>query len=132
MKSVADRQSAGEEIMRDAFGHIKLDTINPGSWFQKHFAKLLGAERSIVQKSGYYARSAPASARDLRLIQSMVDLAVDCGLNGVPGVIGHDEECGGRLRAIEFARIQGGKPFDLETPWFRKIMGGLGHGFRPA
>ena len=56
---VADREAAGEEIKRDAFGHVKIDTINVGNWFQKHFAKLLDAERSMVQKSGYYARSAP-------------------------------------------------------------------------
>ncbi|MGO8141120.1 hypothetical protein AB9F34_34590, partial [Rhizobium leguminosarum] len=41
------------------------------------FANLLDAERSLVQKSGYFARSAPANGDDLRLIQSMVDLAVE-------------------------------------------------------
>jgi pyrophosphate--fructose-6-phosphate 1-phosphotransferase len=35
----------------------------------------------------------------------MVDYAVECGLTGVSGVIGHDEERDGRLRAIEFPRI---------------------------
>ncbi|MCM2449475.1 pyrophosphate--fructose-6-phosphate 1-phosphotransferase [Agrobacterium vitis] len=129
---IADREKAGEEIKRDAFGHVKLDTINVGGWFQKHFAKLLDAERSMVQKSGYYARSAPANYEDLRRIQSMVDLAVERGLNGVSGVTGHDEDQGGKLRAIEFPRIKGGKAFDLSTPWFKDVMDHLGQKFRPA
>jgi pyrophosphate--fructose-6-phosphate 1-phosphotransferase len=123
---VADREAAGEEIKRDAFGHVKIDTINVGNWFQKHFAKLLHAERSMVQKSGYYARSAPANYDDLRLIQSMVDLAVESGLNGVSGVTGHDEERGDRLRTIEFERIKGGKHFDTSAPWFGEIMDAIG------
>jgi len=28
----------------------------------------------------------------------------------------------GVLRAIEFPRIKGGKPFDLDTPWFNKTL----------
>ncbi len=128
---VAEREAAGEEVKRDAFGHVKLDTINVGNWFQKHFAKLLDAERSMVQKSGYYARSAPANHDDLRLIQSMVDLAVESGLNKVSGVTGHDEDQGGRLRTIEFPRIRGGKPFDLKTPWFKEVMDYLGQKYRP-
>ncbi|MCM2294199.1 pyrophosphate--fructose-6-phosphate 1-phosphotransferase [Allorhizobium sp. BGMRC 0089] len=129
---IADREAAGEEIKRDAFGHVKLDTINVGNWFQKHFAKLLDAERSMVQKSGYYARSAPANHEDLRLIQGMVDLAVESGLNGISGVTGHDEDRGGQLRTIEFPRIKGGKAFDLNTPWFHEVMDHLGQKFRPA
>src|SRR3546814_9704206 len=61
---------------------------------------LLKAERSMVQKSGYFARSAPANPGDLRLIQSMVDLAVESALNAVSGVTGHDEDQAGRLRTI--------------------------------
>ena len=88
--------------------------------------KQIGAERTIVQKSGYFCRSAAANAEDLRLIQGMVDLAVDCGLAGKPGVIGHDEERGGVLRAIEFERIKGGKHFDLTTPWFAEMLDEIG------
>src|SRR5262249_24745355 len=43
---VAEREAAGETVKRDAFGHVKIDTINVGNWFQKQFAALLGAERS--------------------------------------------------------------------------------------
>ncbi|MFB9951774.1 pyrophosphate--fructose-6-phosphate 1-phosphotransferase [Rhizobium puerariae] len=129
---VAEREAAGETIKRDAFGHVKIDTINVGNWFQKQFAALLGAERSMVQKSGYFARSAPANAEDLRLIHSMVDLAVESALNKVSGVTGHDEEQGGRLRTIEFPRIKGGKHFDLTAKWFGEVMDHIGQRFETA
>jgi pyrophosphate--fructose-6-phosphate 1-phosphotransferase len=129
---VAEREAAGENIKRDAFGHVKLDTINVGGWFQKQFAALLDADRSMVQKSGYYARSAPANGDDLRLIQGMVDLAVESALNKVSGVTGHDEGQGGKLRTIEFPRIKGGKHFDLSAKWFEDVMDHIGQKYRQA
>jgi pyrophosphate--fructose-6-phosphate 1-phosphotransferase len=122
----AEMEARGEAIDRDPFGHVRLDKINVGAWFAGRFAKLLGAERTLVQKSGYFARSAAPNAADLRLIQSMVDLAVDCGLRGRSGVIGHDEERGGELRAIEFSRIRGGKPFDVTADWFAGLLREIG------
>jgi pyrophosphate--fructose-6-phosphate 1-phosphotransferase len=119
---VREMESRGEQIPRDAFGHYKLDAVNVGQWFSKQFAKLLGAEKTLVQKSGYFARSAAANTEDQRLIQSMVAHAVECGLRGESGVIGHDEDRGGRLRAIEFPRIKGGKPFDTEQAWFKDLL----------
>ncbi|MBB4063535.1 pyrophosphate--fructose-6-phosphate 1-phosphotransferase [Gellertiella hungarica] len=127
---VAEREAAGETIKRDAFGHVKIDTINVGNWFSKQFGTLIGAERAMVQKSGYYARSAPANADDLRLIQSMVDLAVESALNKVSGVTGHDEAQNGKLRTIEFPRIKGGKHFDLSTRWFGELMDHVGQAFK--
>jgi diphosphate-dependent phosphofructokinase len=129
---VAEREASGDKVKRDAFGHVKIDTVNVGHWFQTHFASLLHAERSMVQKSGYYARSAPANQEDLRLIQGMVDLAVESALNGVSGVTGHDEGQNGKLRTIEFPRIKGGKHFDLSTPWFGDVMNFIGQPFRAA
>jgi pyrophosphate--fructose-6-phosphate 1-phosphotransferase len=123
---VAELIEGGEEPPRDAFGHVKLDAVNPGAWFAKQFAGRLGAEKTLVQKSGYFARSAPANDDDLRLIKGMVDLAVECALRGESGVIGHDEEQGGRLRAIEFPRIRGGKPFDTGQAWFEELLAGIG------
>ncbi|HST81165.1 MAG TPA: pyrophosphate--fructose-6-phosphate 1-phosphotransferase [Kineosporiaceae bacterium] len=123
---VEEMIARGEEPLRDAFGHVKIDTINPGAWFAKQFAALLGADKTMVQKSGYFARSAAANVDDLRLIKGFVDLAVDCALRGESGVIGHDEEAGGRLRAIEFPRIKGGKPFDTEQAWFDDLLGSIG------
>ncbi|MDC7741564.1 pyrophosphate--fructose-6-phosphate 1-phosphotransferase [Rhizobium binxianense] len=129
---VAEREAAGETVKRDAFGHVKIDTINVGAWFQKQFASLLNAERSLVQKSGYFARSAPANGDDLRLIQSMVDLAVESALNKVSGVTGHDEAQNGKLRTIEFPRIKGGKAFDLSTGWFAEVMDNIGQKYKEA
>jgi diphosphate-dependent phosphofructokinase len=129
---VAEREAAGETVKRDAFGHVKIDTINVGAWFQKQFASLLNAERSLVQKSGYFARSAPANGEDLRLIQSMVDLAVESALNKISGVTGHDEAQNGKLRTIEFPRIKGGKPFDLSTAWFGEVMNQIGQKYTGA
>ncbi len=123
---VAEREAAGQEIKRDAFGHVKLDSINVGDWFSRQIAGAIGAERTLVQKSGYYARSAAANGDDLRLIQSMTDLAVESALNGVAGVIGHDEGNGGRLRAIELERIAGGKHFDPSVAWFGEMLAATG------
>jgi len=123
---VAEVEARGDKVVRDAFGHVKLDTINPGQWFAKQFAAMIGAEKTLVQKSGYFSRAAPANADDLRLIKGCVDLAVDCGLRGDSGLIGHDEDQQDRLRAIEFDRIKGGKPFDINTPWFTDLLKGIG------
>lgn len=129
---VEEMAARGQEAPRDAFGHVKLDAINPGRWFGEQFAKMLGAEKVLVQKSGYFARAAPANAADLALIQRCVDHAVECALRRESGVVGQDEERGDALRAIEFARIKGGKPFDVQTSWFRDVLSAIGQPFTPA
>jgi pyrophosphate--fructose-6-phosphate 1-phosphotransferase len=123
---VEEMVGRGEEPQRDAFGHVKLDAVNPGAWFAKQFAGLVGAEKTLVQKSGYFSRSAPANVEDIRLIKGFDDLAVECAMKGESGVIGHDEDAGGRLRAIEFPRIRGGKPFDTNQPWFDDLLTSIG------
>ena len=123
---VAEMQAKGQEVPRDAFGHLKLDAINPGKWFGEQFANMLGAEKTLVQKSGYFARAAAANIDDLRLIKSCTDLAVECAMRRESGVMGHDEDKGGVLRAIEFPRIKGGKPFDVDLHWFVKLLGEIG------
>lgn len=129
---VAQLEASGETVERDPFGHVKLDTINPGAWFAKQFAELLGAEKTMVQKSGYYSRAAAANPEDLRLIKSMTDLAVDCAFRNESGVIGHDEEDGDRLKAIAFPRIAGGKAFDVQQQWFGELLGEIGQDLVPA
>ncbi len=123
---IGELEAAGQVIDRDAFGHVRLDKINPGGWFSKQFSKMLNTDRVMVQKSGYYSRSAKSNEFDLELIESMANLAVDCALEGTPGVIGHDEERGDELRAIEFDRIAGGKPFDITLPWFGEMLAEIG------
>jgi len=123
---VAEMEAKGQDIPRDAFGHIKLDAINPGKWFGEQFAAMIGAEKTLVQKSGYFARAAAANIEDVRLIKSCADLAVECALRRESGVIGHDEDHGNVLRAIEFPRIKGGKPFDIDAAWFEEMLSEIG------
>jgi pyrophosphate--fructose-6-phosphate 1-phosphotransferase len=123
---VKEMEAVGETVLRDAFGHIKLDAVNPGAWFGKQFASLLDAEKVLIQKSGYYSRAAPSNAADLELIKKFADKAVECALNGVSGVIGEDDDRGNELRAIEFPRIAGGKPFDIDVPWFNELLRDIG------
>ena len=123
---VAAKEAAGEEIVRDAFGHVQLDFINPGQYFAKQFAKRIAAEKVMVQKSGYYSRAAAASAKDLNLIKSCVDTAVESALAGHSGVVGHDEDNNGIMRACEFERIKGGKPFDHQQGWFEELLADIG------
>jgi diphosphate-dependent phosphofructokinase len=123
---VAEIVASGGEVERDAFGHVKLDKVNVGAWFAKKFADLIGAEKAQVQKSGYYARASAANEADLALIATMVDMAAQSALAGISGVIGHDDDHNNELRAIEFPRIKGGKPFDATTPWFVEMLKAIG------
>ncbi len=123
---VAALEAAGEDVPRDPFGHVQLDKINPGQWFAKQFAAELGADKVLVQKSGYFSRSAPANAADLELIRNCTRCAVDSALRGESGVVGEDEERGDELRTIEFERIAGGKPFDISLSWFTGLLRDLG------
>ncbi len=123
---IAEMEREGQEVARDAFGHVRLERINPGAWFGKQFAEMLNAQKVLVQKSGYYSRSAPANAFDRALIRSMTDLAVDSALAGTPGVIGHDEENDDLLSVIAFNRIKGGKPFDITEDWYVELLAKIG------
>jgi pyrophosphate--fructose-6-phosphate 1-phosphotransferase len=123
---VAAMETSGESVPRDPFGHVQLDKVNPGEWFGRQFAKALGAEKVLVQKSGYFARSAPANDADLALIRACTTYAVDAALRGESGVVGEDEERGNELRVIEFERIAGGKAFDTSVPWFTQLLRELG------
>ena len=123
---VAAMEQKGEEVPRDPFGHVQLDKINPGQWFAKQFAAELGADKVLVQKSGYFSRSAAANEADLALIRECTDYAVGAALRGESGVVGQDEERGDELRAIEFERIAGGKKFDASVPWFTDLLRELG------
>jgi pyrophosphate--fructose-6-phosphate 1-phosphotransferase len=123
---VAAMEAAGDEVPRDPFGHVHLDKINPGQWFAKQFAAALGADKVLVQKSGYFSRSAAANAADLALIRQCTNYAVDAALRGESGVVGQDEERGDELRAIEFERIKGGKAFDTSAEWFTELLSDIG------
>jgi pyrophosphate--fructose-6-phosphate 1-phosphotransferase len=123
---VEELEASGHEVPRDPFGHVQLDKVNPGAWFAKQFAKQLGAEKHMVQKSGYFSRSAAANDEDLALIKQCTDLAVESAMRGESGVIGQDEDADDTLRAIEFPRIRGGKEFDPSVGWFVELRASLG------
>ena len=123
---VAAWEAAGETVPRDAFGHVRLDEINPGQYFAEQFKGKIDAEKVLVQKSGYFSRSAAPNAKDLNLIKACVDKAVEAAFAGESGVIGHDEDNRGILRACEFERIAGGKPFDTSQGWFDEMLSEIG------
>ncbi len=128
---VAEMESRGVEIPKDSFGHYHLDKVNPGQWFGKQFARMLSAEKVLVQKSGYFARSAAPNERDLQLIFRTADLAVENALAGNSGVAGLDEDHDGDMRCIEFERIKGGKPFHIRSDWFQSMMAEIGQEIKP-
>jgi len=123
---VAEMEAEGEVVNRDAFGHVRLDEINPGMWFGRKFGEMLKAEKVLVQKSGYFARSAAPNRQDLELVYNSVDQAVVFGLNGQSGVVGLDEDFNNEMRCVEFGRIKGGKPFGPTVEWFQQLLTDIG------
>ena len=124
---VRDMESHGETVPRDAFGHVTLNKINPGQYFSKRLAKYVGAEKTIVQKSGYFARSAAANKFDRDLIGECAKIGVASAIAGVSGCMGQDEDREGTpIRPIEFERIKGGKAFDLSQEWFQNMLKEIG------
>lgn len=120
---VKQKEEAGEDVPRDAFGHVKLDKVNPAAFFSEHLAKAIGAEKTIVQKSGYFSRSAAANEFDRKLIGDCAKVGVESAIQGVSGCMGEDEDKEGTpIRAIEFNRIKGGKPFDIKQEWFSNML----------
>ena len=123
---VREMESQGQEVPRDAFGHVRLHDINPGQWFAKQFAEALDADKTLVQKSGYFARSARPGSRDLDLIKRSSFMAAECALEGRSGVVGLDENQGGKLGLIDLQSISGGKAFDTNLPWFHEMLSDIG------
>jgi len=107
---VKELEAKGQEIPHDAFGHVKLDKVNVGQWYADMLTDRIGAGKVLVQK----------------LIKSMTDFAVDMAMKHQSGLIGHDEERGNVLRAIEFDRIKGGKPFDTSVQWYQYLLKEIG------
>ena len=126
VESIVDElESRGEEVLRDAFGHVRLDEINPGQWFSKQFSKAIISDKVLIQKSGYFARSAKPNKKDLELIFQSADMAVSCALKGQSGVIGLNEN-NNQFECIDFTCIKGGKPFDIHVDWFQSMLKDIG------
>ena len=123
---VREMEANNEDIPRDAFGHVRLDEINPGQWFAKQFAKELKAEKMLVQKSGYFARSAKPNHQDLDLIKVSAFFGAEKAMNKESGVAGLDDKKNSELNLINFNRIKGGKPFDFSINWFQSLLKEIG------
>ena len=123
---VREIESAGEKVPRDAFGHIRLDDINPGQWFAKQFSEALGADKTLIQKSGYFARSAKPGSRDLDLIKKSAFMAAEVAIKGQSGLVGLDENNAGELGLIDLQLIEGGKEFDTKQSWFVDLLNDIG------
>ena len=119
---VREIESRGESVPRDAFGHVRLDDINPGQWFAKQFSEALDADKTLIQKSGYFARSAKPGSRDLELIKESAFMAAELAINGQSGLVGLDENNLGNLGLIDLQLIKGGKEFDTSQPWFVELL----------
>ena len=118
---VYEKESNGENIPKDAFGHIRLDEINPGQWYANYFKKSLDCDKVLVQKSGYFARSSKPNDKDLDLIDKHSEYAVNSAIKGKSGVIGINQE-NNALECIDFIKIKGGKKFDISSDWFCKLL----------
>jgi len=123
---VRELEAEGEEVPRDAFGHVRLDDINPGQWFANQFSEALGADKTLIQKSGYFARSAKPGSRDLDLIKKSAFMAAEFALQGKSGLVGLDENNNGELGLIDLQLIEGGKEFDTGQSWFSNMLKEIG------
>ena len=48
---IAETEKTGEIVLRDAFGHVRLDDLKPGEWFAKQLGNRLNANKILVQKT---------------------------------------------------------------------------------
>jgi len=117
---IVDKEKQGEKIKLDAFGHVRLDEINPGKWYASYFKSKLDCDKVLVQKSGYFSRSAAPNKEDLKLIFLHADFAVDIAINKQSGVVGiHDKSR--KISCINFSEIKGHKPFDVSVRWYKQL-----------
>ena len=123
---IKENTESGGKLERDAFGHVRLDDINPGQWFADQFAEALGADKTLIQKSGYFARSAKPGSRDLELIKKSAFTAAEFALQGNSGLVGLDENNNGELGLIDFQLIRGGKAFDISSEWYKDLLYDIG------
>ena len=119
---VKDMESSGETVNRDAFGHVRLDEINPGQWYAKKIAQWTNAKKVLVQKSGYFARSAAPNKNDIDLIDKVSKKAVNYALNKRSGVAALSDNPNRDIKCIDFKEIKGGKPFDFNQNWYQNML----------
>ena len=89
--------------------------------YQIDFKEQLKCDKVLVQKSGYFSRSAAPNEKDLKLIDNHAVLAVECAINNSSCVVGINQY-NNELTCINFNQIKGGKKFDIKAQWFVKLM----------
>ena len=117
-----ERQNAGQRIGTDAFGHPKLDQVRVGEWLADELALLLDAERTLVVKSGYFARSGPANAEDRALINRCATTALVTALDETSGIVGQDSDQEDTIGVIEFERVHGGRRLATNSAWVQDLL----------
>lgn len=120
------REEAGETIGSDAFGHPKLDHVRVGDWLADELTLLLDADRSLVVKSGYFARSGAAGPVDRALINRCCIVALRAALDRTSGIVGEDAEADDAITVIGFDRIHGGRRLDLDEIWVAGLLRTVG------
>jgi len=118
---IEEMKNNNEKIQYDAFGHVRLDEINPGIWFGEYFKKSLNADKVLVQKSGYFARSSEPNNDDINLINQTADKAFNCALNMKSCVVGLHQDTN-NIECIDISEIQGGKAFNINEDWFVELL----------
>ncbi len=73
---VADLEAAGERSGATRSATSRSTPSTPAATSPTASPQAIGAEKKMVQKSGYFSRSAPANDTDLALIREMAELAV--------------------------------------------------------
>ena len=56
------------------------------------------------------------------MIRECAVVAVRSALDGVSGLVGQDEDQDNVIRACEFDRVAGAKPFNTEQSWFNTLL----------
>ena len=110
----------GNSVRKDAFGHIKLDSIDTGKWLSKIISKNIEIDRVLIQKSGYFSRSSSPNKNDLDYIFKVCDFAFTQAINAISGLAGEDERTN-QLECISFDDIKGDKKLDTKSDWFSKL-----------
>ena len=118
---INEKVKNGEKISKDAFGHTRLDEINPGRWISEYFKSKLNCDKVLVQKSGYFSGSASPNDLDLKLIHDSAVIAANSALSKKSGVEGLRSDSK-TIELIDFSEIKCGKKFDVSTEWFQKML----------
>ena len=121
LKEISDElKSKDNKIDRDAFGHIKLDSIDTGRWLSKFLSQRMRIDRVLIQKSGYFSRSSSPNQSDLDYIFKICDFGFNEAIKGNSGVAGENQKTN-KLECIDFNDIKGDKRLDIQSDWFKSL-----------